>query len=273
VTLKKSDRRLLFSSWKNFYIALVFLFLFLPVFVVIVFSFNTSKINILLEGFTTEWYAAFPRNRPLMEAFWNTLAVALVSTAVSTVIGTLGGIGMVKYDFPGKKLIDQLLYIPVVIPEIVLGIALLASFTFVHMPLGLGAITLSHVTFCIPFVLINVRARFVGFETAQEEASMDLGANRFQTFLRIILPQIMPGVISGAMLSFSLSLDDVVISFFVTGPGSTTLPLKILSMVKTGVTPEVNALSTVIMSALILLIASNTAFQLLRMKKLKTHPR
>jgi len=175
------------------------------------------------------------------------------------VVGTLGAIGMHRYDFFGKKFIENLLYIPVVIPEVVMGISMLATFTLVHFPLGLASITISHATFCIPFVLICVRARIAGFERAQEESAMDLGATRFQAMRDILLPQLTPGIVSGAVLSFSLSLDDVVISFFATGPGSTTLPIKILGMVKTGVTPEVNALSTVMMVSMMLLIALNTA--------------
>ena len=201
-----------------------------------------------------------------MESLWISLIIAIISTAVSTVIGTLGAVGLSKYQFRGKNLIDQLLYIPVVIPEIRLGVALLCIFSTIRMPLGILSITLSHITFCIPFVVISVRARLAGFDKFLEEAAMDLGANRVVTFWKIILPLIMPGVTSGAMLSFSLSLDDVIISFFVTGPGSTTLPLKILSMVKTGVTPEVNALSTIIMFVIIVAISINTGYQVKRLK-------
>ena len=233
---------------------------------VIIFSFNTSKMNIVLEGFTLRWYGSFFRNRTLMDSLWISLFIAAVSTIISTIIGTIGAVGLSKYNFRGKNLIDQLLYIPVVIPEIVLGIALLCIYSILDIPLGVGTITLSHVTFCIPFVVISVRARLAGFDKFLEEAAMDLGANRFVTFRRVILPLIMPGVISGAMLSFSLSLDDVIISFFVTGPGSTTLPLKILSMVKTGVTPEVNALSTIIMFTIIIGISINTGIQIKRLK-------
>jgi len=254
---------------KNIYIGLVFLFLYLPIFMVIIFSFNKSKMNIVWEGFTLQWYGTFFHNRTLMESLWVSLLIAVISTAVSTVIGTLGAIGLNKFHFKGKDFIDQLLYIPVVIPEIILGVALLCIYSAINMPLGILSITLSHITFCIPFVVISVRARLAGFDKYLEEAAMDLGANEFVTFWKIILPLIMPGVTSGALLSFSLSMDDVIISFFVTGPGSTTLPLKILSMVKTGVTPEVNALSTIIMFVIILIISINTGLQV---KKLKAKP-
>jgi len=251
---------------KNIYIALIFLFLYLPIFMVIIFSFNTSKMNIVWEGFTLQWYGSFFKNRTLMESLWVSLIIAVLSTVISTIIGTLGAVGLSKYHFRGKNIIDQLLYIPVVIPEIILGVALLCIFSTIKMPLGIGSITLSHITFCIPFVVISVRARLAGFDKYLEEAAMDLGANRAVTFWKIILPLIMPGVTSGALLSFSLSMDDVIISFFVTGPGSTTLPLKILSMVKTGVTPEVNALSTIIMFIIIIAISINTGMQVKKLK-------
>jgi len=214
--------------------------------VLIVFSFNTSKMNIVFEGFTTKWYGSLFANRSLMEALQNTLIIAFVSTAISGVIGTLAAVGLERFRFRGRDIIDKLLYIPVVIPEIVLGIALLSVFSLMDIQLGLFTIILSHVTFQAPFVIITVRSRLSGFDMSVEEAAMDLGANRFQTFTKITLPLIAPGVLSGVLLAFTLSLDDVIISFFTAGPGSNTLPLKIFSMVKTGVTPEVNALSTII---------------------------
>ena len=253
--------------FQNLFIILVFLFLYVPIFMVVIFSFNTSKMNIVWEGFTVQWYGTFFQNRPLMEALGLSLFIAVVSTAVSTVIGTLGAIGLNRFEFRGKNLVDQLLYIPVVIPEVVLGVALLCIFSALNMELGITTITLSHITFCIPFVVMNVRARVVGFDKSLEEAAQDLGANGIITFFRITLPLIMPGVMSGALLSFSLSLDDVIISFFVTGPGSTTLPLKILSMVKTGVTPEVNALSTIIMFVIMIGISVKAGVQVKQLKK------
>ena len=253
--------------FQNLFIILVFLFLYVPIFMVVIFSFNTSKMNIVWEGFTLQWYGTFFQNRPLMEALGLSLFIAVVSTVVSTVIGTLGAIGLNRFEFRGKNLVDQLLYIPVVIPEVVLGVALLCIFSALNMELGITTIILSHITFCIPFVVMNVRARVAGFDKSLEEAAQDLGANAIITFFRITLPLIMPGVMSGALLSFSLSLDDVIISFFVTGPGSTTLPLKILSMVKTGVTPEVNALSTIIMFVIMIGISVKAGVQVKQLKK------
>lgn len=264
--MTKMQKKNISRIFKNIYIYLVFLFLYLPIFYVIIFSFNTSKLNITFESFTFQWYGTFFKNRTLMEALSNTLIIGIISTIISTIIGTIGAIGLSKYRFRGRDVIDKLLYIPIVIPEVVLGIALLSIYSVLSIPLGLISITLSHITFSIPFVVITVRARLAGFDKYLEEAAMDLGANRIVTFWRVTLPLIMPGVFSGAMLAFSLSIDDVVISFFTAGPGSTTLPLKIFSMVKTGVTPEVNALSTVIMVITIIIIALNTAFQVRKLK-------
>ncbi|MBC2458207.1 ABC transporter permease [Clostridium beijerinckii] len=264
--MTKMQKKNISRIFKNIYIYLVFLFLYLPIFYVIIFSFNTSKLNITFESFTFQWYGTFFKNRTLIEALSNTLIIGIISTIISTIIGTIGAIGLSKYRFRGRDVIDKLLYIPIVIPEVVLGIALLSIYSVLSIPLGLISITLSHITFSIPFVVITVRARLAGFDKYLEEAAMDLGANRIVTFWRVTLPLIMPGVLSGAMLAFSLSIDDVVISFFTAGPGSTTLPLKIFSMVKTGVTPEVNALSTVIMVITIIIIALNTAFQVRKLK-------
>lgn len=264
--MKKEKKEKARNRWRNVFIALVFVFLYIPIFAVVLFSFNTSEMNIVFEGFTLQWYGSFFQNRTLMESLYNTLIIAVASTVISTVIGTIGAVGLSRYEFHGKKLVDILLYVPIVIPEIVLGVAMLSIYTLVNIPLGLAAMTIGHVTFCIPFVVISVRARLAGFDKNLEEAAMDLGANRLKTFLRITLPLIMPGVISGATLSLSLSLDDVIISFFCSGPGSLTLPLKILEMVKHGVSPEVNALSTIITFVIIIAISLNTQSQIKKIR-------
>lgn len=227
--------------------ALIFLFLYLPILVVIVFSFNKSKINIVFTGFTLEWYGRIMDNSRLIDALQNTIIVAIFSTILAVIIGTLAAVGMNKYKFRGKKVVDSLLYIPVVIPEIVFGIALLALFSSAKIGLGLGSLIIAHTTFCIPFVVFTVRARLSGIDPFIEEAAMDLGAHRLITFFEVLLPSIMPGVLSGALLSLTLSMDDVIISFFTTGPQSTTLPIQIYSMVKSGISPDVNALSTIIL--------------------------
>jgi spermidine/putrescine transport system permease protein len=210
----------------------------------IIFSFNTQKLNIHWEGFTFAWYEKLFNDTQVLLATRNTLIIAFVSTLVSTIIGTMAALALQRYHFPGYTISETVLYIPIVIPEVVMGISLLVLFALVKMTLGLVTITLSHIAFCIPFVTLVVRARLHGFDRSIEEASMDLGANELVTFWRVTLPTIMPGVLSGAMLALTLSLDDYVITYFTAGPGSTTLPLRIFSMVRFAVTPEVNALST-----------------------------
>ncbi len=233
---------------------LIYAFLYLPIAIVVLYSFNSSERNIVFESFTFRWYPELFQNDALLEAYGNTLIVGFSSTVIATVIGTLASYGMTKYKFKGKGIIDTLLYIPVVIPEIVLGISLLAIFNISQVPMGLVSLIIAHATFCIPFVVFTVNARFAGFDKSVEEAAMDLGAGRVKTFLTVTLPIILPGVIAGAFLSFTLSIDDIIISFFTTGPGSNTFPLKVMELTKTGVTPDVYALSTIILVITILIV-------------------
>jgi spermidine/putrescine transport system permease protein len=242
----------LFTRLGRLYDWLIYLFLYLPIGIVVLFSFNTSKRNIEFESFTFSWYGRLFKNEALLQAYGNTLIVGLASTLIATVVGTLASYGMSKYKFKGKGIIDTLLYIPVVIPEIVLGISLLAIFNISQVPMGLVSLIIAHATFCIPFVVFTVNARLAGFDKSVEEAAMDLGAGRIKTFFTVTLPIILPGVIAGAFLSFTLSIDDIIISFFTTGPGSNTFPLKIMELTKTGVTPDVYALSTIVLLVTIL---------------------
>lgn len=205
------------------------------------------------KGFTFDWYIKLWENSSLLEAFGTTMVLAITSTLLATIIGTLGAIGMYKCRFKGKSLIDGLLYIPVVIPEIVLGIAMLTIFANAGIPRGMVTLILAHVTFCIPFVIFNVRARLSGYDNSIEEASMDLGANRIRTFFEITLPVLAPGILGGALLAFTLSIDDVIISYFIYGQ-TKTYPLKVMESVKSGVAPDVNALSTLILLGTILFV-------------------
>ncbi len=232
----------------------VYLFLFLPISVVIANSFNatTSKPYLSWKGFTFNWYVKLFENNALLTSFGNTLIIAVVSTVLATAIGTLGAVGMYRYKFRGKGIIDGLLYIPVVIPEIVLGISLLTIFSAVNVPRGMLTLILAHVSFCVPFVVFNVRARLSGYDSSIEEASMDLGANRIRTFFEVTLPVLWPGITGGALLSFTLSIDDVIISYFVNGQ-TKTYPLRVMESIKSGVAPDVNALSALILIGTILL--------------------
>ena len=230
------------------------MFLYIPIIVLIGFSFNQSKLNVVWTGFTFKWYGSLLHNAGILDAVKNSFIIAIISTIISVIIGTLAAIGMYRYKFHAKKLVDAILYVPLVIPEIVMGISLLAFFSIAKIPLGRVSLIIAHVTFSIAYVVAVVKTRLDGFDRSVEEVAMDLGATPIKTFFNITLPIIMPGVIAGALLAFTLSLDDVIISFFVAGPGSVTLPLKVFSMVKFGVTPEINALSTILIFLTIIII-------------------
>jgi spermidine/putrescine transport system permease protein len=229
----------------------LFVFLYAPIVVVVVYSFNAARFGGSWAGFTTKWYATLFNNEVALAAAKNTMLLAFLSTAISTVLGTMLGFGLSRFRFPGQRLFNRLLYVPVFIPDIVMAVSLLLFFAMVRswsgwFELGLGTMMIAHVTFQIPFVAIVVRARLSGLDPALEEAARDLGADEWRTFRHVTLPLILPGVLAAAMLAFTLSLDDFVVSFFTSGPGSTTLPIYIYSSVKRGLTPDINALSTLI---------------------------
>lgn len=251
----------------NIYLWLVFVFLFLPIIVLIMFSFNTSSLNIVFEGFTLRWYSELFKNPMLIESLWNTLLVAVISTLISTIIGTISAYGLKKFNFPLKKFINELLYIPIVIPEIVLGISLLCIYALLRIELGMFTLILSHIAFSIPFVIINVNSVLDTMNPNLEEAASDLGASKMKTFFKIVLPTLLPGIFSGAQLAFTLSLDDVVISYFTAGPESNTLPLQVFSMIKTGVTPDVNALITILLLIIFTTLFISMSFNLRRIRK------
>ena len=251
----------------NIWITLIFIFLFLPIVVLIIFSFNTSRLNIIFEGFTFKWYRELFQNRVLIEALLNTLLVAIISTVVSVIIGTISAYGLKKYDFVGKKFINELLYIPIIIPEIVLGISLLCIYSFLKLKLGMFSLILSHIAFSIPFVIVNVNSAIETMNPHTEEAASDLGASKLKTFFYVVIPSLLPGMLSGAELAFTLSLDDVVISYFTAGPDSNTLPLQIFSIIKSGVTPDVNALITILLLIIFTILFVSMSLNLRRVKK------
>ena len=246
------DRALLLFS------GLIYAFLYAPILVLMFFSFNSSRSTQTWTGFSTEWYVALLRDQTIHDAFFNSLKVGVTATLIATVIGTLTALALTRHDFRGKLAADTTIYAATVMPEIVVGVSLLVFFVATLIPLGieLGIVTIiiAHVAFTISFVTIVVRARLAGMDESLEEAAQDLGANPVTTFLRVTLPLILPGVMAGGLLAFTLSFDDFVITFFVSGVGSSTLPLKIYSMIKFGVTPVINALSTVVLVATIVLI-------------------
>lgn len=239
---------------------LVYLFLYAPIVILVIYSFNSSRYAIW-EGFSWKWYEILLRDQLILRSLKNTLIVALGATVASTVVGTIAALGMQRFEFRGKGVVDGLFYLPVIIPEIVMAASLVIFFGFIQFKLGLTTVILAHIAFCMSYVIIVVRARLEGFDRTLEEASMDLGANEVQTFFRVTLPVIAPGIISGALLAFTISIDDYIITSFVAGVGSTTLPLQIYSMVKTKVTPEINAISTLLLVPTILLIVISDRLQ------------
>ncbi len=249
------------------YSFLIYVILYAPIVILVIYSFNTSKLNATWDGFTLNWYSVLVNDDNVINALQNSLIVAVSSTVISTVIGTLAAVGMYKYKFRGKTVLDALLYVPIVIPEIVMGISLLVFFTQAQITLGLVTLILAHVTFSVSYVVITVRARLAGFDKALEEAAMDLGANALQTFFKVTLPLILPGIIAGSLMALTLSLDDVIISFFVSGAACETLPLRIYSMVRMGVTPEINALSTIMLVATLSIALISEIIQLKFNKK------
>ncbi|HHS97456.1 MAG TPA: ABC transporter permease [Chloroflexi bacterium] len=241
---------------------LSYLFLYAPIVILVIYSFNASRYaSGAWRGFTLSWYARLFANEAIGDALRNTLIVAGTSTAISTVFGTMVALAMERYDFRGKLAFDALLYLPIIIPDIAMAVMLLLFFVLARVQLGLTTIIISHVAFNISFVAVVVRARLAYFDITLEEAAQDLYADEWQTFRRITLPLIMPGILGGALLAFTLSIDDFVITFFTAGPGSTTLPLRIYSMVKLGVTPEVNALSSMMLVASIGLVLLSLLLQ------------
>lgn len=270
---------------------LVYFFLYAPIVVLVLYAFNASRTNIMFEGFIPSfgalkmdgsivvqspcgpfhWFCELGRNREVGLAARNTLTIAFISTLTSTIIGTMAAIAIQRYNFRLKAFSQLSLYIPIVIPEIVMGIGILTLFSQLfgllnsalgltgdsRLALGLGTVIVSHIAFSVPFVTLVVQARLQGFDKSYEEAAMDLGANELITFWRVTFPMILPGVLSGALLAFTLSLDDFVITFFTTGPGATTLPIYVYGLLRRIITPQVNALSTVwiaiVLTAVILL--------------------
>ncbi len=233
-------------SWWLWAISIaVYAFLYVPLAIVVIFSFNDSRLNAEWVGFTFNWYHTLFRDEDMLHAAANSVFIAVTASAIATVLGTMAGIAMHRYQ---PKLLPFMVLTPVAMPEILLGVSLLIFFVQgLNLTLGLISVIIAHITFCIGFVAIIVRARLAGMDDSIFEAARDLGATPWETFKRVTLPLIMPGVIAGALMAFTLSIDDFVITFFTVGVGVSTLPLQIYSMIKIAVTPEVNAVSTLLM--------------------------
>ncbi len=239
----------------------LFLFLYIPIVILIIYSFNESSQIGLWTGFSLRWYGELLRNESVLDALQLSLWVAVWSTLISTILGTLTALALERHRFWGKVTYDAILYLPIIIPDIVMALSTLLFFVVLGVALSRYTILIAHVAFNISFVAIVVRARLADMSSTLEEAAADLGANEWQTFRRVTLPLLMPGIVSGALLAFTLSLDDFVITFFVAGPGSTTLPVRVYSMIRFGLTPEVNAVSTLMFLGSTLLVVISLLIQ------------
>lgn len=238
--------------WMRLLLLATFVFLYTPILTLMAYSFNDSRRNIVWKGFTLKYFERAWNNDSLIQAFSNSLTIAFLSTLISTVLGAMVALLLWRFRFPGKPAYEAAMALPIVIPEICMGVAMLAFFARVGWPsdmpwpLNLGAITIAHISFSFPFVAVIVRARLANFNRELEEAAKDLGANEWQTLRDVLIPYMRPGLVAGALLAFTLSLDDFVITFFTAGPDTVTFPVKVYSMVRFSVTPEVNAASSVL---------------------------
>ena len=266
------------KNWLWIQATLAFAFLYLPILILIIYSFNTSKFNAVWRGFTLDWYRSLfsdvgtlgmvsSSSAGIWTALNNSLLIAVISTLLATIFGTMIALALERFHFPGRKTVETLLFLPIIMPEIAIGISLLVFFTLIfrivenltgiRLNLGLPTVIIGHVTFNISFVTITVRASLAELDPILEQAAFDLGANEWRTFWRITFPLILPGIFSGALLAFTLSLDDFVVTFFTTGVGSMTLPLFVYGMIKFAVTPAINAISTLMLLASLLLVVSS----------------
>ncbi|MEN9502777.1 MAG: spermidine/putrescine transporter permease PotC [Pseudomonadota bacterium] len=240
------------------FVTAIFVYLYLPIAILVVNSFNDSKYGYEWKGFTLKWYAKLFENEALAQAFFNSLWVASLAASIATVVGTLMALAIYRYRFPLKSTASGLLFVVMMSPDIVLAITFLIIFIALGIELGFWSLLIAHITFCLPFVVITVYAQLKGFDKHLLEAAQDLGASESRIFRSIILPLVFPAIVAGWLLSFTLSLDDVIISSFVTGPSFEILPIRVFSMVKVGVSPEVNVLATLLLAISLLLVTLST---------------
>ena len=254
-----------FSAFNLVSLVLGLAFLYVPILILVIYSFNASRLVTVWGGFSTRWYASLLQNQALIDAAWVTIRVALLSATAATLLGTLAAIALVRRGrFLGRTLFAGMVYAPLVMPEVITGLSLLLLFVAVGFDRGFWTVTLAHTTFTMCFVAVVVQSRLASFDISLEEAALDLGAPPWKAFLLVTLPLIFPAVAAGWVLAFTLSLDDLVIASFTTGPGSTTLPMRIYSQVRLGVTPEINAVSTLLIGTVALGVVSATALTRLR---------
>jgi spermidine/putrescine transport system permease protein len=249
-----ADVKRVLPSWLIAVVAGVYFFLHLPLLILVAFSFNASKFSVDWTGFSLEWYRRLLERDDILGGLRMSLLVGLAATIIATLLGTLIALALARHRFRGRRTVEAFLYVPIVTPEIVVGISLLILFVLIKLSLGLTTIVIAHVAFCISFVVIVVLARLEGMDRSLEEAAMILGADEVTTFWKVTVPQLWPGILSGALLAFTMSFDDFVITSFVAGPGSSTLPLVVYSMVRRNIEPTINAISTLILVVTTVLI-------------------
>ena len=249
-------QRAFFGGWT----IAVFAFLYIPILLLVVYSFNDSKLNLYWAGFTTKWYGLLLGNEVLLRAFKNSLIVAGATTVLAVIIGTSAAWLLYRYRFPAQQLLGLLIFIPMVMPEVLMGVSLLVLFVALGIPLGYTTLIIAHTTFCFPFVLVGVQARLQGIDPSLEEAAMDLGATPLKAFALVIIPYLMPAIVAGALMSFTLSFDEYIVTVFTSGADSQTLPLKVYGMVRVGLNPQLNALSTLFIAATAMLVIASQLF-------------
>lgn len=254
------------SKLSGLYLGILFFLMYLPIGVVVVFSFNEARLPVRFTGFSLKWYQELFQDRDLIQALKNSLILAVSSCGVSAVIGTLGAVGLSRIHWKTKGVMEYISILPLMIPEIILGMVLMAFFYMLNLPFGMLTLLIGHTVFCIPYILMEVKARLVGLDPSLEEAARDLGATSMRAFLDVTLPLIMPAVASGSLLAFAMSMDDVVISIFINGPRLSTLPIKVYTQIKTGVTPEINALCTIMLAFTVVILLVYSLIKKLKRK-------
>ena len=242
------------KKWPYIYVGIITVITYIPIIMTVVYSFNASKLTSVWEGFSLKWYEELLKDRDLREALVNSLVLALLSCSCAVLIGTTGALGMHRKKNKMNDAVASVAMLPIMIPEIILGMVFMSVFSLMGLPFGMVTLVIAHTAFCVPYIYSMVKARLVGMDKSLEEAALDLGASPLRVFFDVTLPQIIPAILSGVMLAFAMSFDDVVISIFMTGPKVNTLPVKIYTKLKTGVTPEINALATVMLAVTILLL-------------------
>jgi spermidine/putrescine transport system permease protein len=244
--------RWLLGGWTGF----VFLFFYLPIAILVLYSFNQSRLNIVWTGFTLDWYRALLHDRVLVRTLQNSLIVAAATTAISVVLGTAGAYLLDRFRYRASGVLQTLVFMPMIVPEVILGVSLLIFFVSVGLELGYATIVISHVTFCFPFVMAAVQARLAGLDPALEEAALDLGATPLQAFAKVTVPYLAPAIVSGALMSFTLSLDELIVTYFTASAGTRTLPLEVFGRVKKGLDPSLNAISTLFIAFTLVSVAA-----------------